>query len=84
MFQVPGYYSESVLKGRCADPDIFNSDRLALRFERRQQVSCTNSFGLTKGENVDAAQNLACNSFPEARTVIDASRSVTKLGDADG
>jgi hypothetical protein len=42
-----------MLKSRCSDPDIFDSDRLAFRFQCRQQVSGTDGFGLTEWKNVD-------------------------------
>lgn len=56
---------------------------LALGFECREQIPGTNSFRLTQRKNLDAAQNLAGNSFPQARTVGNAGCSMAKLRDAD-
>ena len=83
VLQVPGYYRQPVFESCCADPHIFDSDRFALRFERCQQVSGPDRFGLADRKNVDKGQNLACDAFPQARTMGDASCSVAKLSDAD-
>ncbi len=64
MFQIPGHYGEAVLEGRCTDPDVFDPDRLALGFECCEQIPGANGFLLTQRKNLDAAQNLASNSFP--------------------
>jgi|GEM_PF-1040912 len=83
VFQVAGHYGKSVLEGGCSDPHIFDPDRLATRFERSQEVSCTDGFRFAKWQDIDPAQNLACDSFPEACAVRVARSSMTKLGDAD-
>jgi len=64
VFQIPGHYGESVLEGGCTDPDIFHPDRLAVGLKCCEQIAGTNSFRLSERKNVDAAQNLAGNSFP--------------------
>ena len=82
MLQVASYYGQAVFERSCSDPDVLDADRPTLCFERRQQVSGPQGFGLTEWQNLDEAQNLARNSFPETFTVFDASRPMTKLGDA--
>lgn len=64
MFQIPGHDGQSVLKGGSTDPDVFRPDRFALGFEYCEQIAGTNGFRLAQRKNVDAAQNLAGNSFP--------------------
>ena len=53
-----------MLEGRCTDPDVFDPDRLALRFECCKEITGTNGFRLTQRKNVDATQNLPGNSLP--------------------
>lgn len=82
MLQVSRYYRESVLERRCADPHIFDSDRLALRFEERQEITCADRFCFAERQDLEIGQNLLFDSFPETSTIFPASRSVTKLRDA--
>ena len=60
-----------MLESRCADPDVFDSDRLPSSFERGEQVSGTDGLRLAQGKNVDAAQNLAGNPLPQKRSMGD-------------
>lgn len=84
MLQIPGHDGEAVLEGCCANPDVFDSDRLASRFQCGQQIPGTNGFRLTQRKNGEATQNLSGDSLPKACTVRDAGGAMAKLGDADG
>jgi hypothetical protein len=35
VFQVPGYDGQAMFDGSGPDPDVFDADRVAFRFERR-------------------------------------------------
>ena len=66
-----------MLESRCGDPDVFDSDRLPSGFECGEQVSGTHGFRLAHRKDIDAAQDLAGNSFPQTRSMGNTRRSVT-------
>jgi hypothetical protein len=71
-----------VLERRCADPDIFDSDRLALRLEECKEITGADGFLFAERQDLEIGQNLLFDSFPETSTIFPASRSVAKLRDA--
>jgi hypothetical protein len=82
VLQISGNDGKAVLEGCRTDPDIFDPDRCALGLQRCEQITGTKRFGLTQRENVHAVQNLAGNSFPQARAVSDTGCPMAKLRDA--
>jgi hypothetical protein len=83
VLQIPGYNGEAVLEGCCTDPDVFDPDWCTFGLQRCEQIPGTKRFGLTQREDLDTAQNLTGNSFPQARTVGNTGCPMAKLGDAD-